>query len=88
MNARELMAKLDQMPIAQFGTTLDIVQRVHFEALDNASHTDGVKVYGDNGRYTDEFYAAWLSSVETVLACCDFVTDDVCVWYRAEGVKF
>lgn len=88
MNKRELMQKLDDMPIAKFGTTLDLVQRVHCEALDNASHTDGVVVHGDNGRYTDDFYTAWLCSIETILACCDFVTDECCDWYRANGVRF
>lgn len=88
MNKRELMQKLDDMPIAKFGSTLDIVQRVHCEALDNASHTDGVEVYGENGRYTDDFYTAWLASIETILACCDFVTDECCDWYRANGIRF
>jgi hypothetical protein len=88
MNAKELMIKLDEMPIAKSGSVLDVVSRVHFEALDNASHTDGVSVYGDNGRFTEEFYEAWLSSVQTILACCDFVTDECCDWYRQQGVKF
>ena len=88
MNSRELMKKLDEMPIAKFGSTMDIVGRVHFEALDNAAHTEGVKVYNEFGRHTDDYYAAWHSSLETILACCDFVTDECCEWYRAEGVRF
>jgi len=88
MNIRELMTKLDETASARSGSTLDVVHHVYCEALDNAAHTDGVTVHGENGRYTDEFCAMLLSSVETILACCDFVTDECCEWYRANGVKF
>lgn len=88
MNNRELMKILDGMPIAQFGSTMDVVCRVHFEAADNAANTDGVKVYNEFGYHTEEYYEAWRSSIETILACCDFVTDECCDWYREQGVKF
>ncbi|BAO53082.1 hypothetical protein KPP23_055 [Pseudomonas phage KPP23] len=89
MNARDLLNLIEDLPVAQLGTTMDTVGRVCFEALDNAAHTDGVKVHEEgSNRYTDDFIDNWLRSVETVLACCDFVTEDAAKWYIAHGVKF
>jgi len=89
MNARELLNKIEDMSIQPFGSVLDLVHRVNFEALDNAANTEGVTVHEEGtNRYTDEFVAHWLGSVETILACCDFVTEDVRDWYTAEGVRF
>ncbi|WMI32059.1 hypothetical protein GBBBJNDB_00368 [Pseudomonas phage Callisto] len=89
MDARSLLRLIEDLPIAVFGSTMDIVHRVNFEALDNAAHTDGVKVHEDGtNRYTDAFVDCWLRSVETILACCDFVTEDAAKWYIEHGVKF
>ncbi len=58
------------------------VMHIHGEALDNIS--DVV----DTNIQNDEFYKQYLSSVEFILACCDFVTDEGIKFYVSQGVKF
>ena len=88
-NLKDLMYTLDTFEVCGINTLSDVVNRVHTDALDNAAHTDGVTVHGEGGYgYTEEFYIAWYASIQTALACFDYVTDECCDWFLAQGVKF
>lgn len=58
------------------------VMHIHGEALDNISVTVDVN------NHNDEFYKQYMSSVEFILGCCDFVTDEGIKFYTSKGVKF
>lgn len=88
---RDLYNKIDDMG-SDYRNATDLtkmISQVMMEAEDNARHTDGVVFYvGDSVRISDDGLRAWEASVETILACCDFVTEECREWFTAQGIRF
>lgn len=68
------------------------VSHIHGEAEDNAIATcrengGSAWVEGTN-LYNEDFYIYYIGSLETILACSDFVTQEGRKFFEKEGVKY
>lgn len=88
---RDLYNKISDMG-SDYRNATDLtkmINQVSMEAEDNARHTDGVEFYvGNSTRISDDGLLAWEASVETVLACCDFPTEEAREWFTTQGIRF
>ncbi len=68
------------------------VSHIHGEAEDNAIATcrenGGSAWFEGTNVYNEEFYMWYLSSLETILACSDFVTHAGRAFFESRNVKY
>lgn len=88
---RDLYNKISDMG-SDYRNATDLtkmIAQVSMEAEDNARHTDGIEFYVEGTSYvSDDGLLAWEASIETILACCDFPTEESREWFTAQGIRF
>lgn len=89
MNIEQIKALMDK--IDNNWQSLDRnVSHIYGEALDNAGATcqENKEPVHNGAYYSDEFYFYFLGSLETILACSDWVTEEGRKFFEEEGVKY
>lgn len=89
MNIEQIKALIDKIDDnwQQFDRN---VSHIHGEALDNAAASckENKEEIHNGAHYSDDFYFHYFGSLETILACCDFVTQEGRKFFEEEGVKY